>query len=325
MPAPSVDNAYPIELSAPDISAYAAGHGGIPYVLTFDSGVAGPHVMVSALVHGNELCGAIALDWLLRRDVRPVRGKLTLAFMNVAAYAAFDPADPTTSRWVDQDFNRIWSPAVLDGERTSVELRRAREVRPLIDEVDLLFDIHSMQNPGPALVLSGPLAKGRSLARRVGVPPLVVSDSGHAEGRRLRDYGGFSDPASPRNALLVECGQHWAAASGRLAIESTVRFLRATGAVADAFGDDVARGPAAPQTYVEVTAPITVARGPFTFVQPFIGGEIVAKAGTVIAHDGDEPVVTPHDACFLVMPSRRLTRGTTAVRLGRLLDPATVN
>jgi hypothetical protein len=28
-------------------------------------------------------------------------------------------------------------------------------------------------------------------------------------------------------------------------------------------------------------------------------------------------VLTPYDDCVLVMPSRRLTRGSTAVRLGR--------
>ena len=57
---------YPIEIDAPDISAYRAGNTGVDYVTTFDSGRAGPHVMVSAVVHGNELCGAVVLDWLLR-------------------------------------------------------------------------------------------------------------------------------------------------------------------------------------------------------------------------------------------------------------------
>ena len=60
--------------------------------------------MVSAVVHGNELCGAIVLDWLLRERLRPVRGVLSLAFMNVAAFQSFDPQDPTPSRYVDEDF-----------------------------------------------------------------------------------------------------------------------------------------------------------------------------------------------------------------------------
>ena len=109
MPAPSIPNEYPIELTPPDIEPYAKGNIGVPYVTSFDSGHSGPHLMISAIVHGNELCGPIALDWLLRNEVRPLRGKLTLAFINVAAYERFDPADPYTTRYVDQDFNRVWS------------------------------------------------------------------------------------------------------------------------------------------------------------------------------------------------------------------------
>ena len=53
---------YPVELKAPDIAPYRAGNTGIDYVHRFESGAPGPRVLVSALVHGNEICGAIALD-----------------------------------------------------------------------------------------------------------------------------------------------------------------------------------------------------------------------------------------------------------------------
>ena len=55
----------PIELQAPDLSRWANGNTGTPYVWRFESGRAGPQVMVQALTHGNEICGAIALDALL--------------------------------------------------------------------------------------------------------------------------------------------------------------------------------------------------------------------------------------------------------------------
>ena len=45
---------YAVELTPPDIEPYRAGNTGIDYVTTFDSGVAGPHVLVTALTHGNE-------------------------------------------------------------------------------------------------------------------------------------------------------------------------------------------------------------------------------------------------------------------------------
>ena len=108
---------YPVNIDAPDISPYRKGNTGVDYVTTLDSGKTGPHVMVSAVVHGNELCGAIALDFLFRHEVRPAAGKLTLAFMNVAAFDTFDKSNPTLSRYVDEDFNRLWTPILVDSPR----------------------------------------------------------------------------------------------------------------------------------------------------------------------------------------------------------------
>ena len=155
---------YPVNTEAPDISPHRKGNTGVDYVTTLDSGKSGPHVMLSAIVHGNELCGAIALDYLMRNEVRPVVGKLTLAYMNVAAFDRFDEANPSESRYVDEDFNRLWTRDVLDGDRDSVELRRARAVRPILDDVDYLLDIHSMQHTTVPLMMCGPMEKGRRLA-----------------------------------------------------------------------------------------------------------------------------------------------------------------
>ena len=309
---------YPIEVQPPDIEPYRKGNTGIDYATTFDSGVPGLHVMVNALTHGNELCGAIALDYLFRENLRPRKGKLTLSFANVEAYRRFDRAKPATSRFVDEDFNRVWSEHVLDGPRDSAELRRARIMRPLVDTVDLLLDIHSMQHKTPALMLAGPTIKGRDLALAVGVPEIVVRDEGHKAGRRLRDYAGFGDPKDVKNALLVECGQHWEKASERVAIETALRFLFELGTIDGTFALSRLPDTRPPrQSIIEVTDAITVKSEEFAFVQDFIGMEVIDKAGTEIARDGTRPVQTPYDRCVLIMPSRRLKPGQTAVRLGR--------
>ena len=105
----------PIEVEFPDIERWRAGNTGVPFVWTFSSERPGPHVTIQALTHGNEVCGAISNDWLLREDFRPTRGTLTLTFANVAAYRTFNAADPYSSRCVDEDFNRLWTAEVLDG------------------------------------------------------------------------------------------------------------------------------------------------------------------------------------------------------------------
>lgn len=308
--------AQPLDLLPIDIAAYV-GNTGIPYVTTFDSGVPGPHLLINALTHGNEVCGAHALDYLFRNGVAPLCGRLSLSFANVAAYRTFDPANPGASRFLDEDFNRLWSQDVLDAPARSHERIRAAAMRSLVDTVDHLLDLHSMQTPSPPLALAGTTQKGLALARAIGMPEYVVVDRGHAEGVRLRDYDAFSDDSKPQTALLVECGQHWVAESRAVAVEAALRFLAAFDAVDRNWLASRLGAPPAPQRIVDVTTAVAVESDDFQFLDDYRGLETVARAGTPIARDGDRTIVTPYDDCVLIMPTRRIKRGQTAVRLGR--------
>jgi predicted deacylase len=320
---PLSDLTYRVELTPPDIEPYRAGNTGTEYATTFAAAAPGPHVMVCALTHGNEICGAIALDRLFRAGIRPRRGRLTLTFNNVAAYGEFDPRYPIASRYIDEDFNRLWHPDTLDGPRQSIELERARALRPLVDSADFLLDLHSMQYATAPLMLAGLLPRSRELALRVGIPELIMCDAGHAAGPRMRDYGGFGDPASPRTALLIECGQHWESRAAEVATDVMLRFLIVLGIVTRddvaALGEaDFAAMPR--QRVIEVTEAVTIAGDHFDFAGDFRGLEVLAEKGTLIGRDGEREVLTPYDNCVLIMPSRRLVRGQTAVRLGRFVD-----
>ncbi|MGI9492725.1 MAG: succinylglutamate desuccinylase, partial [Geminicoccaceae bacterium] len=299
---------YPIDIDFPDIEPYRSGNTGIDWITCFDSGKAGPHVMISAIVHGNEPCGAVALDWLFREDVRPTTGKLSLGFMNVLAYQAFDHEKPNATRFLDEDFNRLWDLSTLDGNRQSRELTRAREVLPWIETVDILLDLHSMQHRQPPLMMAGSLEKGRIFARKIRTPVHIVADAGHVAGKRMRDFEELGDPDSPRNALLYEAGQHWEAAAGPRSIEVALRFLHALDVIEPNVGSDFLEHCSLPdeQHVIKVTEPVTVKSESFTFAEDFTGMDILQKAGTIIGHDGDQPVVTPYDDCVLIMPSRRL-------------------
>jgi len=310
--------APPIEVSFPDLSAYAKGNTGIAYAWTFTTANAGPHVLLQALTHGNEVCGAIALDRYMRDGTRPTRGSLSLVFANVEAYRLFDPADPYSSRCIDEDFNRLWSDDVLEGSRDSVELRRARELRPLYDAVDVLIDLHSMSEPCVPLALAGPRAKGLALARSIGVPEHIIIDEGHVAGKRLRDYGHFGEPDDPRNALLIECGQHWERSAPEVAWQAVLRTLQHF-EMADREWLMRELAPLAPpaQKVIEVTDVVTIGSDRFRFTFPVHGLQTIAEAGTVFADDGGVPVRTPYADCVLVMPTRKPKRGETAVRLAR--------
>ena len=303
---------YPVEIDPPALERYRRGNAGVDFVHVLDSGKPGPSVMIQALTHGNEFCGAIAVKKLLDEQPSILKGKLTLAFANVAAFARFSREDPDRSRYIDEDYNRVWADEVLGGSRDSAELRRARELRPFVDAADLLLDLHSMHEPCRPIMVCAKSEKSVALARRIGVPADLLLDTGHPAGLRMMERGDFSDPASPRTAVLIECGQHWQKSSVDVAIDTCMRFLVVSGLLASR------DFPGVQQRVIRVTEPVVAKSMSFRFASPWKGLEVVPAAGTVVAMDGDHVWKTPYDDCVMVMPSmRHLKPGTTMVRLGR--------
>ncbi len=312
-------NTQPIEISPPDIAPYKTGNTGVDYVQVLDSGKPGPNVMVQALTHGNEFCGAIALDHFFRKGIKPVQGKLTLAFANVAAFERFDFDDPDRSRYIDEDYNRVWGDDTLLGSRDSAELRRARALRPFVDAADYLLDLHSMHGPCRPIMVCAKSEKSAVFSRRVGVPGDLLIDTGHPAGLRMIERGAFNDPASPKTAVLIECGQHWEKGAADIAVDTLYRFLAASGAVDASICKSHFRVAApAVQKTIRVTEAVVVKSSGFKFPYLFKGLEVIPKSGTVVATDGDTTWKTPYDDCVMVMPSLAHAKpGTTVLRLGR--------
>jgi succinylglutamate desuccinylase len=317
----------PFELPKPDLGRWRQGNTGIEGVWRFEVEAPGRDVLVTALIHGNEICGAWALLAALGAGLRPRRGALTLAFCNLAAFDRFDAATPEQSRFVDQDLNRVWGtmPWRDAGAPFNREQRRALELLPFVERAEWLLDLHSMHHPGPALVLTGLQPRHVALARTIGTPALVVADAGHREGCRLRDHGRFgalSDGAS--RSLLIECGFHGEPAARDVAADMLGRFLLAAGTL-DA-GDAPAawtRALPAAQRVVEVTEAVTTAEGDAPrFAAPWHTGQCIAEAGTLLGWNGGRPFHTPYAGCTLIMPSVRQARpGLTIVRLAHDVEP----
>jgi hypothetical protein len=166
------------------------------------------------------------------------------------------------------------------------------------------------------VIVAGPLEKSAAMSKELGTPDIIVADTGHAAGCRLRDYGGFGDPGSAKTAVLIECGQHWEADAAPVAIDSVYRWLLLHNMIDSKAAEPHLRPLPPAQRVVQVLTPVTVETDNFEFARPFTGLETLAK-GALIGTDGEKEIRAPHDGCVLIMPSRRLTPGATAVRLGR--------
>jgi predicted deacylase len=304
------------ELLPRDLGPYRQGNTGIPYVHRFESGRAGPHVLVNALTHGNEFCGMVAATHLLDTGVRPKIGTLTVSFANVEAYESFDRAQPLKSRMLVHNLNRIWSKEWLEGKEDSPDLRRARELRPVVAAADHILDIHSTAQPvRPFWVYPG-YERNTKAALAIGVPDIhLVMPKGMNTGTPLIEHGLHGRAEHHGVALVAECGQHFLRASGELATEVALRFLAHFGLV-DA--DPAWRAPG-PQRRYELLATPVIKTTEVKFARPVVGLETFAK-GELIVTDGKEEVRAPCDDCTIFMPARVHVPGRELVYLTRRLD-----
>lgn len=304
------------ELLPRDLGPYRQGNTGIPWVHRFESGRPGPHVLVNALTHGNEFCGMVAATHLLDTAVRPLIGTLTVSFANVEAYDSFDPARPFESRQLVHNLNRIWSAAQLDGSEDSPELRRARELRPVLAAADHILDLHSTAQDVQPFWVYPAFARNSAAALALGRPAVhMVMPSGLGSGTPVIQHGLHGQSSHHGVALVAECGQHFRQASGELATAVALDFLAHFGLIA------ARPRPAAPQRRFELLQTCMVKTAGFAFVRPLVGFETFAE-GELIATDGGDQIRAPCPDCTVLMPTRAPIVGREAVYLTRPMPVA---
>jgi len=308
-----------IQIEPRDLSPYKNGGTGIDYVHTLDSGEPGPHVMINAINKGNEICGSEAVATLLDNGLRPRRGKLTLSFANIAAYETLDVNNPAPAKFLDINFNRIWDDRILDARDDAYEIRRAKEMRPVVREVDAMLDLLSdcfyrAPDPwyDPPLLSYVEKPAARALADRIPFPQHHIGCPAGGDGDHthlLFEYGRFSDANDSAVGLLAECGPHFAAQSVETSLNVAARFLLAAETISEADAE--------PYGALEKTEPFTVytdmlapsaKTDEFRWAGTFHGHDRFKK-GDLVATDGDTELRAPYDDCVLITVNDSVSAG----------------
>ncbi len=189
---------------------------------------AGPKLIVLGAVHGNEICGTLAIRRLLQELEQGVLriecGTLTMApVTNPLAYQL-------KRRPGERNLNR--NMRITDAPQ-DFEDRISNVMCPLLQAHDVLLDLHSFHTPGTPFALIGPrnnrgelepFARAReeeAMALRLGVGRFVEGWlETYAQGVRNRqargaeasvDYGVGTTETMRRYggiAITLECGQH---------------------------------------------------------------------------------------------------------------------
>lgn len=306
-------NSPVFEVLPRDLSAYRQGNVGIDYVHRFESGKPGPHVLINALTHGNEICGMVAATHLLDTGVRPLIGTLTISFANVAAYESFDQSRPFESRQLVHNLNRVWSAAELDGTADSPELNRARALRPVVAAADHILDIHSTSQDVQPFWVYPAYPRNAEAALALARPPVhLVMPSGLGSGTPLIQHGRHGQADGTGVALVVECGQHFLQSAADVATAAALDFLAHFGLIAPRTDRPA---PEAQRRY-ELLETCMVRTADFRFARQVQGFEVFAQ-GELIATDGPHEIRALCDDCTVMMPTREPIVGREAVYLTR--------
>jgi predicted deacylase len=301
-----------------DLEPWRRGNAGIPYAFTFDSGRPGPHVLVTSLAHGNEPGGMEAVIALVERGLTPLHGRLSLAICNVAAYSASNGADPYGTRFVEEDFNRVWSDEMLDGDRKTIELERARQLRPLVADADFLLDLHATPYEASPYFVLRPGTRGVDFAARIGAPHTrYLFNQGSAHAPTLANYRQFSNPSSAAIGVTLECGLFFAVEGKAVALNAIARVLKINGMIdgdsyaeLSAWSDPRRRR----DIVIEYPEPTLTARMSFRS-RP--GDFREFEKDEVVAFDGDRPIVAPFDGALVLWIKQSFEKNIQAFMWGR--------
>lgn len=252
--------------------------------VTFDSGRPGPALLIMGGVHGDELCGIEAVQALADNPPSLSRGRLILAIGNPEAVAA-------GVRCVTDNLNRAFLPD--DGaSRTSGELRRARELMPLLASADVLLDIHASFTPDTEpFIICEP--NGFSLSACLPFSRVCQGFDEHQPGGT--DY--YMNRIG-KIGICIECGYLREKEATKLALQSADRMLQALGMSENPPPDPI------PQERFSVMLQYFVKRN-FRLEKP-LRDFAAFRAGEIIGLDGDEPVLAPADGCILFARDRPL-------------------
>ena len=287
-------------------------------VATFTAAEPGPRLLVLGAVHGNEVCGALAIRRVLAElnsgALRIARGQAT--FVPVTNRLAFERG----TRNGDRNLNRNLAPTESPRDN---EDRIANELCPLLARNDVLLDLHSFHSPGIPFVMLGPenndgtlqpfklAEKEEALACRLGVRRAVdgwleTYASGVARRGGAVKYGiGTTEfmRAAGGYGVTLECGQHEDPNAPEVAYAAIRRALAHLGLVPGP-------RPAGPEDMevLRLAEVIDRAEAGDTFVRDWHSFDRVRQGDPVGRRGDGAPIRAGRDG-FIVFPNARAEVG----------------
>jgi predicted deacylase len=268
-------------------------------VFRFDSGKPGPRLLILGAIHGNEICGTIALARLrLELETGIVElnaGSLAMApICNPAAYRI-------GRRYVEANLNRI---IARSQPQDYPEQAYAHQVMDLIDSCEVLLDLHSNHaGNGAYAMMDYDTPFNRSLAMALELPdwvtgwPAIYADQPELNAGDTVQYA----HETGKHGILIECGRHDDPLAPLVAYDCCLKTLAHLGM------DETAETLTAVPPRVHQATMVIVKERPGRLAKPWRDLDPV-EAGDVLAiyDDGERllspvtgTVILPHDGASI--------------------------
>ncbi len=253
---------------------------------TFESGTAGPRVLLLGGVHGDETPGPLGLE-SLAADLAAGKLKLFKGAVTVAARVNAAALE-RKKHFLDENLNRI-----MGQSSPTREGALAAELGALIDAHDAVLDLHATQAPSrPFAFLDDERLQCRAWAEVLGVDYLLAGWPALYAGKGTMTTTEYATSRG-KLALTVETGAdadpHGPSIAKAVAHNALARLGVAAGGLA-----------VRPPKLLRLTADVRKT-GPGSFAKPWKSFDRVSKGELLARYDDGGEMFAPADA-FVIMP-----------------------
>lgn len=264
---------------------------------TFESGVPGKNVLITGAVHGNEPCGAIALQELVEKFEQ---GELSLTSGTLVVVPVCNPeAYKQKVRQTEENLNRVFYHT--DTPKT-YEQKLAQQILSLIDWADVMVDLHSISGTGHSFALVESDDKDLfDYVRQIASHYMVCGFSDLLVRKNIGDFHTTQKYAveTGKLATVMECGNHdlpETITTAKITIQKLFDYL---GNVKGAFY----KIPEMPAPKVIRMEDVFYKTKEGRYTKNWLNFEPIKKDTVIALYDDGEEIKAPCD-CVMVMPGQ---------------------
>ncbi|MFA6354904.1 MAG: succinylglutamate desuccinylase/aspartoacylase family protein [Candidatus Paceibacterota bacterium] len=274
------------------------------YIL-LNSGKKGPRTAIFVGVHGNEICGILALKEVVKK-ITIDSGLAMFVYGNIKAI-------DKNIRFTEFNLNRAFNDSCFYNKKIkkTYEYKRAQVLKKYLSNIDLLLDIHSVSDKKsePFIICeknASDIIKSFSSRFKKVVSGLGVIQPGGIDGY-MNSLG--------KIGICIECGFHKDKRAVSLAKKTIFDFLESSGNIKVSTSNNLNSNL---RKYIKVSNLYITKSNNFTLSKEFFNFEMIKK-GILIGIDGKTKIKTKKESLILFAHNRKKI-GEEAFILGKFID-----